>query len=210
MQQIDDALTDAESLISEIQNDLVRLDGLGIEQRPGLESTIERKLSALDNSINKMGGSVNSLPADQRDYYNGEIGSIRSSYSKLLTELRQKRQALASNPAYKQNQQLQSNVQKSNQIIDNLDEAISVGNQTITTSNTIMGTLSEDRNMIENINNNLNEIDAQGKVGESRAKAMLKRAILNKVLAWVIVVILLALLGFTLYWKISRGKKETK
>ncbi|KAH0785385.1 Vesicle transport v-SNARE protein [Histomonas meleagridis] len=203
-QKLDDEITSTESLIEQIQSDLQRLDSLPYNQRQGLDHKIEQDLVQLDSMLNKMTNETKSMPQSERSYYDQEIREFHTQHSKMFTELRQKRQALTNDPAYRQNRQLQSNVDKGNAIIDNLDNAIAIGNDTLNTAAATQDTLLQDRQHIEHINSNLDEIEVEGKVGESRAKAMFLRAIFNKFLSWAIVVILLALLGFSLYWKFRK------
>ena len=198
IEQLDNDLTMADESVDVIQNDLIRLDSLNYNERSNLSTSIEQKLSQLDQSITKMNNSVKNIPGDQRDYYNEEITRIRASYTKMLSELRQKRQAMLNDPGYKQNQQLNQNLDTSNRVLNNLDEAIATGNDTLTTAQHTQNVLNEDRKLIENIDSNLSTIDMEADKGFTRAKRMLCRAVMNNILIWSVVVVLVALLGFSL------------
>ena len=204
IEQLDNDLTMADESVDVIQNDLIRLDSLNYNERSNLSTSIEQKLSQLDQSITKMNNSVKNIPGDQRDYYNEEITRIRASYTKMLSELRQKRQAMLNDPGYKQNQQLNQNLDTSNRVLNNLDEAIATGNDTLTTAQHTQNVLNEDRKLIENIDQNLDDIDMEADKGFTRAKRMLCRAVMNNILIWSVVVVLVALLGFSLYWKLRK------
>ncbi|KAH0793879.1 Vesicle transport v-SNARE protein [Histomonas meleagridis] len=145
----------------------------------------------------------NSIPEGERDFYVEEINqNLRPTYNRMMTDLRQKMQSMENDPGYKQNQQLHKNLDKQGLILDDLDQAISIGNETKQTADQTMTTLQEDRKILNNVNSNLDDIQTEGKKGQSIANKMLRRIIFNKFVLWTVVVILLALLAFTIYWKL--------
>jgi hypothetical protein len=60
--------------------------------------------------------------------------------------------------------------------------------------------------VLEHTRENIEGIDDEALVGRARAKKMLYRALCGRFLAWIIVVILLALLGVEIWWKATRHK----
>jgi uncharacterized membrane protein len=70
-----------------------------------------------------------------------------------------------------------------------------------------MATLADDRKRFDHIAENLDIIDDEAQDGLARAKRMLIRAFCNSFLAWIIVVILLALLGVVIWLKARRKSK---
>lgn len=208
MSNLDDALMNADSFAGNIRSDLDSLDSLPFDAKKQKMSEIERNLQQLDQKINKMNSDLKSIPPSEREYYESEIRNARSNHSKMVTELRQKNQALLNDPSFKQNQQLEANKKKADGVLDNLDEAIRLGNDTIATGNNTMAILYEDRQRINHIDENLMEIHKQGKKGESTAKRMLRRVCFNNFIIWTIVVLLVALLGFSLFWKLKKPKES--
>ena len=206
---LDDSLTQAEGMISTIQNDLRRMESLTFDQRKSLDSDIEKQLQALDQRLIKMSSDIRTLPPSDRSYYEEEVKNLRSTHSKMVTELRQKRQSMMNDPAYKQNQQLLANQQRADNILNNMDEAIRIGNDSINVGQNTMSLLAEDRQKFQHIDENLMEIHMQGKKGESTAKRIVKRICFNNFIVWAIVIVLVAFLGFSLYWKLKDPKKDS-
>lgn len=200
-QRLDDSLSQAETLFQEIGTSLRRLSSLGLEQSNNLKAEIERKLSDMDGRINKMSKDLRAVPENDRSYYENELHNLREQHSKCETELRNIHAAMQ--PYLRQNAQLTQNYEKSKTTTDNLDEAIRLGNETVTVGNATLTTLVEDRKHIEHIDNNLYEIHNQAKEGQLTANRMIRRVCFNKVFLGIIIIVLMALLGFSLYWKLS-------
>ncbi|KAK8893792.1 t-SNARE VTI1 [Tritrichomonas musculus] len=205
---LDDALMNSESFANNIRQDLDNLDSMPFDQKKSKITEIEKNLQQLDSKINKMNSDLKSLPPSEREYYESEIRNARSNHSKMVTELRQKNQAMLNDPVYKQNQQLLSNQKRADGLLDNLDEAIKIGNDSVITANNTMSILHEDRQRIQHIDENLMHVHMEAKKGESTAKRMLRRVCFNNFIIWLIVVLLVALLGFSLYWKLRKPKSS--
>lgn len=207
-QRLDDALSQVDSLLQNISNDMRRLETLDPDRRRELEAEIERKLQDSGSRIDKMNNDLKALPQNERDIYESEIGNCKKQQASLNAELRQKRQAFNNNPAMRQNQQLQGNLKRSNDISGNLDEVINMANDSITVGNATTTTLLEDRQHIQHMDDNLYAIYMEGKEGENRAQRMIRRVCFNKVIIWGVVIVLVALLGFSLYWKLRPQAKK--
>ncbi|OHT05302.1 Vesicle transport v-SNARE protein [Tritrichomonas foetus] len=154
-----------------------------------------------------MNSDAKKLNPSTREYYDDELSNLRSQYSKFVSELRKKQTLAAKDPYFRQGSQIEKNNEKAQSITENLDEAIRLGNDSITTANATMTTLLEDRKHIDHINENLDIIHAEAITGTERAKRMVRRACFNNCLIWSIVVFLVALLGFSLYWKLRKTQK---
>lgn len=203
-QRLDDSLSQAETLFQDIGASIKRLNSLGVDQRSSLEGELDRKLSDMDSRINKMTKDMRSLPSNDREYYENEISSLRDQHSKCVNELRNLR--AAAQPYMRQNAQLKSNYDRSQNTTNDLDEAIRLGNETVTVGNATITTLVEDRKHIEHIDNNLYEIHNQAIEGQNTATRMIRRVCFNKLFIGVIIIFLVALLGFSLYWKLGHKK----
>jgi uncharacterized protein YukE len=204
--RLDDAIIEIEGHFTVIQRDLQRLDSQLAGFRQAAIGDLEKRLSDIDTRLTRMAGETRGLPRDTKDYYDDEIKSLRDHYVQFVQELQQKKNAIGSSAATRQADQLASNANRSRAITDKLDDAIRLGNDSITTGNVAMTTLLDDRRTLEHIGENLIGIDAQAESGYARAKQMLKRACCNKCLAWIIVVLLLGLLGGEIYYKATRPK----
>lgn len=207
-QRLDDALSQVDSLLQNISNDMRRLETLDPDRRRELEAEIERKLQDSGSRIDRMNNDLKALPQNERDIYESEIGNCKKQQASLNAELRQKRQAFNNNPAMRQNQQLQGNLKRSNDISGNLDEVINMANDSITVGNATTTTLLEDRQHITHMDDNLYAIYMEGKEGENRAQRMVRRVCFNKIIIWGVVLVLVALLGFSLYWKLRPEAKK--
>ena len=207
--KLDNSLSECEGLLDQIRNDMSRLDGLSFEQRRTLDSDIDRKLTNLNTLLNKMTQDLRGVQqASSKQYYDGEIKNYRQEHAKAIEELRQKRQAAANDPRLRQEQQLMGNAEKSKNINNQLDEAIRLGNNTNMVGAAAMETLSDDRKHLEHVDQNLDKIHAEAEKGQQTAGAMLKRNCLNGFISWIICVLLLAILIFSIVYRVEKKKKE--
>lgn len=203
-QRLDDMIIECETQIQKLQSDLQMLDSSLPSQRATFELEITRKLQSLESRISRMKEDARRLQPSQRDYFDGEIVSIERRYNEIQSELQKKTLANRNSPASRQNQQLLANRDKSQRVTDDLDEAIRRGNDIITTGNVTMTTLNEDRRKIENIDENLHKVHQQARDGQTRAKRMLRRVVCNACLAWIIAIMMLALLACVLVLKFKK------
>jgi hypothetical protein len=171
-----------------------------------MESDIDRGLSQLEENFSRATSSFGSLPQGDRGYYTSEIETYRGQCIEIRAELARKLQAGVANPHSRQAEQSARNAQTSAAITDNLDEAIRTGNDIITTGNVTMTTLIEDRDRLGNIQANLVAIDGEAAGGYERDRSMLRRAVCNKWLAWIILILLLGLLGVEIWYKVTKKK----
>ena len=202
--KLDEGINQVESFIGNIRDDLKRLDSTGSDQRNTIDAEIERKLTNVENLLTKMTNDVKNIRGGDKDFYEGEVKRLRTEHSQSLAELRQKRLALSNDPSLRQRDQLIGNSVRSKQVSENLDEAIRLGNETITTGNAAMSTLLDDGRRLENIDKNVDAVDAEAHEGSSRARGMLYRACLNGFIQWTIVFLLFIILLFSIWYKILR------
>ena len=203
-QRLDDWLIESDTQIQKLRNDLQKFDSMLPSERPSFDIDLTRRLESFESSLTRMKNECRKLQPAQRDYFEGEIASIESNYNEVVRELERKRLANRSGPASRQTEQLLANRDKSQRVTDDLDEAIRTGNDIITTGNVTMTTLGEDRRKIEHIDENLHRIDEQALDGQARAKRMLRRIVCNACLAWIIAIMLLAILACILVLKFKK------
>ena len=199
--KLDNALADVEDLIPEIEGNIDRLDSPNLSDRNAIDLEIESALQQFEDLLNQMTKDVaNVKQAESKQYFEGEITEKRKIFSKLNEKLKQKRMAATNNPVARQKQQLESNANKSQNIVDTLDKTIQTANTTIDVGNAINAQLIDDRELLQRTDQRLDEIHNQGVQGERTAKNMLKRACLNGVISWTICFLLLiALIGSIIY-----------
>lgn len=198
-QRIDVSISACEDLLEDVTQCLSRFDGSSPDQKNELETRINNKLADIERKISSMNNDLRSIPEGQKDYYEDEIRTIQTAYSKALSTLRQKRQSSLNDASARQTAQVKSNNTRSRDAVSKLDEAIRDGNEVNMMANDTLVMLHEDRNTINDINQKLIDIDNEAEEGTARAKKMLQRAFFNGFIAWIIVILLLALLGVNLY-----------
>jgi hypothetical protein len=93
---------------------------------------------------------------------------------------------------------------KTESIIKSLDEAILIGNQTLQTGEDINTALLEDRDRIQNMSFNLDDLHAEAVIGRRKAESMLYRIYYNQCLSWTIDAFLLLILIFSIWYKLAR------
>lgn len=200
--KLDTSLSDAEGLISSIEQSMARLDNLSFEERRTLDAEIDRKIANLESTINQMTAALRNIQqASTKEYYQDEIKALREQLAKINDELKSKRFAISNSPQARQEAQLMSNADRSKAVTNQLDEAIRLGNDTLTVGSSAMATLIDDRRLLEHVDVNIDNIKKEGEKGEKTAKSMLKRACFNGLIGWIICLLLAALLAFSLYWR---------
>lgn len=202
--KLDDAMIEVETLLQHAKNDVDRLSQCLPSQRTNFQNEIKAQLDAIENKITRINNEARSLTPSIREYYTNEVKSLSSQHQDILNSLRREETLSANNLSLKQANQIEKNINKAQGINETLDEAIRLGNDSITTANATMTTLIDDRKRISHINENIDVIDREALTGMGRAKRMVRRACFNNCIIWTIVVLLTALFGFSLYWKLRK------
>lgn len=201
---LDNIIIEIEDLFQQVNHDLEVLDQCLPSERVNFQNEIQAKLNALETKIARLKNESRSLPPTKREYYTNEINSFQSQHTQISSEFKKQVTLAMNNPAGKQASQLEANIRKSQGINENLDEAIRLGNDAITTGNATLNILEDDRKRINHINENIDVIDREAVSGVDRAKRMVRRACFNNFIIWAIVILLVGLLGFSLYWKLKK------
>jgi hypothetical protein len=204
--RLDGALVDAETRLQHLNQELERLDSALPSQRQSLDADIDKHLAELDSYLNRLASDIRLADPSNKPYYEEELQQLRGRYGEITSALKQKRLAAGTSVASRQSEQAMLNQRRSQAVTENLDEAIRLGNDSITTGNVAMAVLADDRRRFDHIAENLDMIDDEAQDGLARAKRMLVRAFCNSFLAWIIVVILLGLLGVEIWWKATKNK----
>ena len=203
-EKLDNALIQVETLLSQADNDIHRLDQALPSQRLNFQNEIKSKLDEINSKIAKITNDSKSIPPTSRQYYTDEISSLSTRLNNLRSDLRRKETLASNDKSIKQANQLQTNINKQQGITENLDEAIRLGIDAVTTGNATMSTLHDDKIRLQHIDSNVVNIHQEAISGTERARRMVRRACFNNFIIWTVVVLLVALLGFSLYWKLRK------
>lgn len=187
-QRLDEAVSNLQAMVQQITNDIQRFDATPLAERAPLDADIKGKLTDLDNRLNKMSRDIKAVPTNSREYFESEYNDLRSQYNQLVWDFQEKKGANA--PGMSREQFL-ARRQQAAAVSSDLDEALHLGTDVVSTQNATMNTLGEDRRLLENVNINLDLIDGEAHEGHRRANRMISRMLLSACLAWTIVVVLL-------------------
>lgn len=189
----------AQGLAAAIRNEIKKLDSATGNERTKTDAKIDGMMSDLQSKIGTLRGQLNNLSQEEKTFGADELKELEKDRGDMQTELRRKRQV------YSQNSQVQSghdaNMSKGNQILNTMDESLAIGNDTLKTQQNTMNTLAEDQKLLDNINNNLSTVDTEADTGEATAKRMYRRQLIQRIVSWGIVALLLALLIFSMWYK---------
>jgi hypothetical protein len=201
--KLDNRLIDAETLLQQLNNEMAQLASALPAQRHSLEVDIDRRIAQLDDRLNRLSSDIRA----DRGHYEDELQHLRGQCTGIAAELQRKRAADDGRTAAgRLSDQAMLNQRRSEAITSTLDEAILLGTDGLRVGTLGMEILSTDRIVLEHTRENIEGIDDEALVGRVRAKRMLYRAPCGRFPAWIIVVILLALLGVEIWWKATRNK----
>ncbi|OHT12812.1 Vesicle transport v-SNARE protein [Tritrichomonas foetus] len=193
----------AQGLDSAIGNEINRLNSAPIIEHAQIIHNIQTQLNDLNLKIGNLRGQLNTLDRDEREMYAEDLRDIDNNMAGYRSQVNVKQQALDSQRTQVQHDR---NMQKGEEIVNNLDKALTIGNDTIQTQQNTMNTLEQDQQHFNRIEENLSVVETEAKIGESRAKRMFMRMVCNRILWWTIVVVLFAFLIFSLVWKLKPEK----
>ena len=182
-----------QTIESSIDSNLKKYDSTGASEKQNLLRQIENSLNDFQQKINQLKSNLGSLQRDEYAMYSTDISDFENSYRTFKAQFDEK---LKSIPSIK-NQQMREN------IVENLGEAIKVGNDSLNAQNQTLNTLYEDKKILDKVDTDISTIETEAMIGQSKAKRIFLRLICHRVLWWTIVVILLAVFIFSLYWNLK-------
>ena len=202
--KLENALADIEDISAAVVEKMSRLDSAGLNERKTIDIDLDKLLQNYAELLNQMTKDViNVKHPDSKQYFDGQITEKRIELSHLTEQVKQKRLSATNNPRTRQEQQLMNNANKSQQVNDVLDQTIHLANSNVQIGNSINEQLLSDREHLQNIDGNVDNIHRQGMQGERTAKQMLKRAFFNGLISWIIDLLLLGVLGYSLYHRFA-------
>ena len=156
---------------------------------------------------------IQTMPVRDREFFSGDLASCRESISQLkrtfealdvqLQKEIEEEEERIKNGGDLDADLVESNRRKIGNVMANINAAVGSGKDTLKTQEQTMSTLQEDRGLINNVNNNLDDIDNEAAKGMAKAGAMIRRAICTGCLTWTVNVLLIAVLGTVIAWKLG-------
>jgi vesicle transport through interaction with t-SNAREs protein 1 len=198
---VEQNMMNIEMRIIQVRKDLQQLDVSGSTRWQDIESQIDRELADIDHLLTNVNLEVQRTSPQQREYFRSQLAMSRSELGKATAELRTKRSARRSGYASGQSEKLHANLQKTDQIMDDLDQTIAVGNDAKAIGEHALSLLAGDSERIKEIDKNLTVISEGAEEGQSRLKSMANRALMHRVFVWLIVLLLVILMGLAVYLK---------
>lgn len=189
-----------------IQQKLDRLKAAPPNSKSGLVSELNGDLENFRNEIKQLNNKLQRAPQSDRQFYAEDVQNFQNAEQRFTDEV--KREAVIGETERRNQEQLQTNAQKSAEAVDNLDEAIRLGNKTNNTLAATQATLADDRKRLEHIDQNVDKIDQEAEKGNSTAKDMLKRQCFNGCIMWTIVVLLGLIFIISIIVKAATKKKK--
>jgi hypothetical protein len=202
-QRLDDGLAHCQSLIEQIRSDIAKMDNFLPSQRTQLDAQVDQRMADFDTRLTNMFTLMRRIPTNSKDYFQSELDSLRSLHSELMTEIERKRAAAARDPRVQRNEADLATARRAQAASGDLDEALRLGRQNVKAQSTMMETLLEDRDMLSDIDGNLNSVDREAQKGRSTAKRMQRRTCLMSYLGWVVFGLLIAIMVMEIALKLK-------
>jgi hypothetical protein len=139
-------------------------------------SSIQETLLDIDKRLRAVKLDASKLLSSDRVEAIDQIVILEDRHQKAQADFHVKQSQIQNSAAFRSVQLNQNNLDASNNIVNQLGEAIATQNDIIITGQAIQQTLDEDGKVIGDIHTNLIDIENEGITGESRAKRMLRRA----------------------------------
>jgi chromosome segregation ATPase len=210
VQRLEASASKVDGELQQLRTSIQRLDSIPANERWTLDSQIDGRVSEVNSLIGKMSADFKAVASDERDFWTGEIQRYRDELAALNTELRQKRSAAQNQLADTR----RGNDAKAHGAISALDDAIVTGQDTLATQQHIQDTLADDRVHLENIQGNVEQVSMEADTANARLGRMFCRAVVHKIIVWVVVAVLAGLFVLSLGLKLgvinpSKSKSPT-
>lgn len=186
--RLDAAITSTQDYSQRIRADLDKLLTLPPKQGATSLTTIDRTIAEFDSRVQRLEDDVRNVRGDSKDYYLSEIRDLRTAHGDYLREAHQKRTTVNDNAQHAETAEKVDDTRR------DIQQAIDQGNQANRVMGNSMDVLQKDREIIENIDRNLNAVDDEAVSGTVRAKRMIRRAIFHKFLSYIICFLLFFIL----------------
>ena len=197
---IDNVIQDIQNHLDTLDNSIKRYNTADSSSKGSLVQRMQTEIQTLEQKIPQVKKMIQSVGGDEAEVYEEDVKSIISDFETFKAQYSKINQEYNSNREYAQKNVQQSEaLRKFKEAKDDAHEINQVLNQDLLT-------LDEDRQILSNIDSNVNDIGNEADKGLTRGKRMLRRACFHKMIGWIIVLILAALLAVILYLRFSKGK----
>lgn len=210
-----------ETLSNQVQSRLDALDNVvneysklqTLDQKRQVVSRAKRDIQTLQNNLMEMGRLIQTMPQRDRDFFKADLDNYQGQYDgmkttfagidKQLQDEIAKAAEDAENGAGLDEELLMKNKQGALNVLSQISGVIAVNNDTIKTQENSKSTLAEDRNLLNNISNNLDDIDNEAEKGLSRGSRMARRAIMNGILSWTLACVFIVAFVVVVLWRFT-------
>lgn len=210
-----------DTLLNQVQGRIEALENISkdfgsmptLDQKRQSMARSKRDFTTMQNNLAEMERLIQTMPVRDREFFSGDLASCRESISQLkrtfealdvqLQKEIEEEEERIKNGGDLDADLVESNRRKIGNVMANINAAVGSGKDTLKTQEQTMSTLQEDRALINNVNNNLDDIDNEAAKGLAKAGAMIRRAICTGCLTWTVNVLLIAVLGTVIAWKLG-------
>lgn len=210
-----------ETLSNQVQSRLDALDNVvseypklqTLDQKRQVVSRAKRDIQTLQNNLMEMGRLIQTMPQRDRDFFKADLENYQGQYDgmkttfagidKQLQDEIAKAAEDAANGEGLDEELLMKNKQGALNVLSQISGVIAVNNDTIKTQENSKSTLAEDRSLLNNVSNNLDDIDNEAEKGLSRGSRMARRAIMNGILSWTLAAVFIVAFVVVIIWRFT-------
>jgi hypothetical protein len=161
-------------LISQIESNLAKVGSTPANERRSLNLQIDGQMNDLSTALTRMTNDLSKLGGGDRDRWQKNIVGYRETSSRLSISVRESRSNAAVAGAAK----------------GSLAAALRLNQDTSVINDNLLDRLADDRQHLENTHRNADGVNDEAQTASNRLKAMWWRAMLSKIFAWIVVVVL--------------------
>lgn len=209
-----------ETLSNQVQSRLDALDNVvsdypklqSLDQKRQVVSRSKRDIQTLQNNLMEMGRLIQTMPQRDRDFFKADLENYQDQFDGMKTTFsgidKQLQDEIAKAAEDAENggldeELLMKNKQGALNVLSQISGVIAVNNDTIKTQENSKSTLAEDRSLLNNVSNNLDDIDNEAEKGLSRGSRMARRAIMNGILSWTLAAVFIVAFVVVVIWRFT-------
>ena len=180
-----------------------------LDQKRQVVARSKRDIETLQNNLMEMGRLIQTMPQRDRDFFKTDLDDFQEQYDQIKKDfvaIDAKLQDEIKKAEEQGEDGLDAELLAANRVnglnvLAQLGSIIAVNKDTIKTQEHSKDTLAEDRKLLNNVENNLNDIDNEADKGFQRGARMLRRGIMNGILAWFLAIFFIAAFAVSFYWR---------
>ena len=180
-----------------------------LDQKRQVVARSKRDIETLQNNLMEMGRLIQTMPQRDRDFFKTDLDDFQEQYDQIKKDfvaIDAKLQDEIKKAEEQGEDGLDAELLAANRVnglnvLAQLGTIIAVNKDTIKTQEHSKDTLAEDRKLLNNVENNLNDIDNEADKGFQRGARMLRRGIMNGILAWFLAIFFIAAFAVSFYWR---------